>query len=182
MNNRIINLIGHLGKADCDTAEMKEIFRVVTPEIQKLEDTNSQIVKNRYITTCDEHGISVFEKHMKLYPNPGDSLDVRRMRALIKWQDRIPINYATLKAFCESVVGEGNCVVDIDDLHVTITAGTQYYDLINALHDEIREMIPCHIGLDINIATNTHGDLEALTHLYLSSYTHEQVATNTELS
>ena len=159
MFRREINTISMLPPATRDKAEMKELQRVLTIELQACENIRNSILGNSNITTCDEHGISVFESDMGIIPLGTDTLEERITRCLITWNNSLPYNYNTIIALLNSTVGEGNYTVHLEELELEVKVDIGSTRQIETIVSGLRDIIPANVLLTTSIITNKWSDV-----------------------
>lgn len=77
-------LLEYLPQVVGQIKEMGEICNAEQPEFKNVSKEIDQILRNMFITTSDERGIVRFEKELGIVPTPGQSIEERRMIALIR--------------------------------------------------------------------------------------------------
>ena len=77
-------LIDYYPEAVGKIREMKEICNAEQPEIDNINKEIDRLLANRFISKADEHGIARFEKELGIIPAAGQSLEDRRITAMIK--------------------------------------------------------------------------------------------------
>ena len=175
MFRREINTIEMLPPSTNVMGEMIEIQRVISLELQVVENARHSILENKNITTCDEHGISVFESDMGITPLDTDTLDERKTRCLLKWNNTLPYNYQTVIALLDSLVGRGNyiCILDGLVLSIKIDYGSQRQ--IDTIIKSLRSLIPANVEISTSIIENTWGDISRFTWGELATDTWENI-------
>lgn len=157
--------------------EMSEIMSVEGVEIEAINNTHNQLVDNRYIQTCDEVGISRFEKMLNITPLMNDTLDDRKFRCLTVWNHKLPYNYKVLDAKLRSLCGEDgySLTPDFPAQTLTIKLALTQVNQYNTIVKLIDEVVPCNILTKIQLMYNSYEVLGRYTHEQLAQYTHEQL-------
>lgn len=144
---RNINLISYLPQFIEDYREIKHITDAENPEFQRLSDKTEVIKDNQFIITCNEIGISRFEKLLNIVPNIDDTLEARISRVIIRWNDGIPYTYRSLIERLNTLCGEGNYVVlpNFDKYELEIIASLSLSSQVDELDFIITYMIPANL-------------------------------------
>lgn len=144
---RNIDLISYLPQFIEDYREIKYITDAENPEFQILSDKTEVIKDNQFIITCNEIGISKFEKLLNIVPNIDDTLEARISRAIIRWNDSIPYTYRALIERLNNLCGEGNYIVspNFDKYELEIIASLSLSGQADELDFIITYMIPANL-------------------------------------
>lgn len=105
---RQVNLINYLPPFMAEYREINETLSAENPEFILLWEAADRVLKNVFIETADEYGISRFEKLLGILPNSGDSLEVRRERVSIRWFNELPFTFKALLEKLVAICGNGN--------------------------------------------------------------------------
>lgn len=76
--------------------EIKEITNAEQKEVDLIDGEISKVLDNAFIESCDEYGIKKYEKLVGVTPSAQDTLESRKARVLIRWNDFIPYTYRVL--------------------------------------------------------------------------------------
>lgn len=80
-------------------AEYKEINAALTaenPEFLLIWDGADRVLRNEFIATADEYGISRFEKMLGILPSKRDTLEKRRLKVQSRWFTALPYTWRML--------------------------------------------------------------------------------------
>lgn len=85
------------------------------PEFTLLWKAADRILRNHFISTADEYGISRFEKLLNIFPLEAENLDIRRTRVQNRWFNVAPytLRILTLK-LAELLGGEHRFSIKTD--------------------------------------------------------------------
>lgn len=124
MSDREINLKGYIPFFMREYGEIKELLESENPEFQLQWDESERLKDNLFILTCDEDGITRFEKMLHITPNPDDSLQARISRVITRWNDALPYTYKSLLQKLEVLCGAGNyrVIPDFGNYEMTVVA------------------------------------------------------------
>lgn len=152
---RTVNTIKHLPPFMRRFREMQNIMSAEDPELQLLCDTSEKIKNNNYITTCDSDGAARYEDMLDIVPNPYDTIEARRSRILSRWNDEIPYTKATLKMKLDTLCGQGNYTLAIDNEAYAIDITTHLP--LSSQVEELERMLD--IMIPANMVISTHNIL-----------------------
>lgn len=130
--------------------ELKEIAKAEEPELRYLLEACDRTLRNIFITTADEYGISRFESMMSIFPERGADLETRRFNVLIKWNDKVPYTdeelYNRLLSLCGS---EDKFEIDphYEEYRIDITTELGVKGAFDAVTNLIMDMLPCNLVL-----------------------------------
>ena len=95
--------------------EITATLKAENPEFNLFWRCANQAFENAFIDTADEYGIGRLEKMLGLLPMDTDTLEIRRMRVKIKWNNTIPYTLRALKKKLAEMAGETNYLVDASE-------------------------------------------------------------------
>ena len=123
----IVKLIQYLPEFIAEYKEIKAITDVENPEYNLFWDRLRQTINNQFITTCDEQGISKFEKMLKLYPYESDTLEMRIARVLVEWNAQLPYTMRSFRQMLDVLCGVGNYQINLKHNEYVIEINTFFY-------------------------------------------------------
>lgn len=134
--------------------EFKEITTTLTaedPEFMLVWDAAERVLKNEFIETADEYGISRFEKMLNIFPEPYDTLDIRRTRIMTRWFVALPYTIRTLIKKLISLCGENNFIVttDFDHYRIKVETRFEFVGQIQEVETLLERMVPANIVIDM---------------------------------
>ena len=143
---RTIDLLHYLPLFVQEYKEMQNIMSAENPEFQLLADESEVIKDNQFIMTCDENGISRFEKILKITPTSDDTLESRISRVLIRWNDVIPYTWNVLLQKIQTLCGENfELNKNWNDYQLEVTTHLDLYGQVEELENILGYMIPANI-------------------------------------
>lgn len=176
---RKVDLVSYLPPFLAAYKETAETLAAENPEFVLVWNATDKVLKNMYIETADEYGISRFEKILNILPTPDDTIESRRSRVQARWFNMIPY---TLKAFIaklEAVCGDSDFTIIKDYLHYTIQIETnlELFGQVEELERMIAEMIPCNmitvsnnrIPCDAAAIANWAGGVVSVEHFFITN-------------
>ena len=115
------------------------------PEFSLMWSATDRCLRNRFISTADEYGISRFEKMLKIYPTTDDTLESRRSRVQSKWFNTIPYTWKVLLQKLLVLCGDSDFEVTGDfktGYTLYIDTDLELYGQVEELENIINTMIP----------------------------------------
>ena len=115
------------------------------PEFSLMWSATDRCLRNRFISTADEYGISRFEKMLKIYPTADDTLESRRSRVQSKWFNTIPYTWKVLLQKLLVLCGDSDFEVTGDfktGYTLYIDTDLELYGQVEELENIINTMIP----------------------------------------
>lgn len=144
---RDVDLVSYLPPFLAEFKEDAVTLEAENPEFRLVWEATDRVLKNEFIATADEYGISRFEKLLHIFPSNEDTLKSRRTRVQARWFSTVAY---TLKGFIAKLAilcGDSDFTVIKDYLHyrVEIETSLELFGQIEELEHIINSMIPCNI-------------------------------------
>ena len=112
---RDVDLVSYLPPFIEKYKETNIALEAENPEFILIWKAVDRALKNEFIATADEYGISKFEKILDLHPKDTDPLDSRRMRVQNRWFNALPYTIRVLASkLAECLGGEYNFSIEAD--------------------------------------------------------------------
>lgn len=129
--------------------EMKEIMKMEDIEVDRIESNIQKVLDNAFLKDCDEYGIKKYEELLQITPDKEDTLEARRVRILLRWNDTLPYTWRTLKRKLDIYCGENQYVLKNDLEHYKIHLHTYFYERwqMDGLKEILEPMLPMNIML-----------------------------------
>ncbi len=135
-----------------DIEEYKEIANAENFELQAAWILMDDLIDDQFIETATERGIARREKLLNIVPSKVDSLDDRRLRVLLKWNDRLPYTYKVLKNKLDQIFGDNYKMERFASERILkIEVNSFNWNVFSLVTDEIRKMIPANMVLESTI-------------------------------
>lgn len=132
--------------------EFKEIAKAETPELKYILEAIDRTLNNMFIETADEYGIKRLENMMGIYPEEGDSLETRRFRIQVKWNDKVPYTdnelYNRLISLCGSA-DKFTITEHYTDYLIEIATHLGVVGAFDEVATLLQDMLPCNMVLDL---------------------------------
>ena len=154
------DLIAYLPPILQDVRELQAVTNAENPEFQLVFDTSEQVLKNLFIYDCDLDGIKRYEAILGIKPSVDDTLESRIFRVFSRWNDRIPYTWKAFLEKLDTLCGEGNYTITLDNGIYTIYLVTHIgiYGGLEEIYNLLNEVIPCN--LVVNVSNILYGGSE----------------------
>lgn len=127
---RIIDLSEFAVPVSGNVAEMQEIYRVESIEMQALWNTMVEIFREQFIMTAESHGLEQWESLLDIIPpEVDDTIDDRRFNILLALAGQRPYTEIKLRELLDGICGKGNYQI-IEDIR-TITFILKWLSALN---------------------------------------------------
>ena len=159
---RNVDLVSYLPQFMKEYKEPVAALEAENPEFVLIWSASDRVLKNKFIETADEYGISRYERMLNIHPSSEDTLESRRSRIRSKWFNKIPY---TLKVLLQKL--EVLCDTDFtltnnftEGYTLTLLTDLELYGQVEELERIINTMTPCNIVFESNnvIPCNAEGD------------------------
>lgn len=117
------DLLGYLPSYLSEVRELKTVLLAEQPELRGILGAVKAVGGAGFINYCGEPFLARFEKMLGIFPARGESLDERRQRILIRWNEAPPYTLAALRRKLAAVCGDGNFSVSEDCEHFLLDVG-----------------------------------------------------------
>ena len=144
-----VNLIARLPDFMQDYDEMRRLYDSQNPEFDLLWRDVDRLRNNLFILSADEEGLRRFERVLQISPFPGDTLEARRLRVLVLWNDNVPYTIRWLYQMLAERVGVNNFIVDrdVENSFITVSIITDDLSLLAEMRRMLRLKIPSSMGI-----------------------------------
>ena len=142
---REVDLVSYLPPFMQSYKEPVAALEAENPEFSLMWSATDRCLRNRFISTADEYGISRFEKMLKIYPTTDDTLESRRSRVQSKWFNTIPYTWKVLLQKLLVLCGDSDFEVTGDfktGYTLYIDTDLELYGQVEELENIINTMIP----------------------------------------
>lgn len=127
--------------------ETDTALKAEDPELMLVWNAADRVLRNQFIETADEYGISRFEKMLNILSYSEDTLESRRARVQARWFNMLPYTLRTLISKLISLCGETDFSIERDFQHYTIKLKTnlELYGQVDELRRIIDDMLPVNM-------------------------------------
>lgn len=148
---REVHLQDHLPPFMVEYKEINSCLEAENPEFRLAWNAADRTLKNEFIETADEYGISRFEKLLSILPYKNETLEARRAKVFIKWFNMLPYTWRVFLNRLTLICGENNFTIEGDFDHYLIRMETnlEAFGLMETLESLLITMVPCNMVLDV---------------------------------
>lgn len=143
-------LIDYLPPFMQDFAEIKAIMKAENPEFDQAWLDIQIPLADAFIMDCDEYGIKKYETLVGVMPNPEDTLDERKARVLVYWNNFIPYTYRVLIRKLNNLCGIGNYEIsgNLENYELFLATHLMLGGQMQSLEHLLGQIIPMNMNCD----------------------------------
>lgn len=145
---RDVSLLAYLPPFMQDFTEIAATLNAEDPEFVIVWDSADRVLKNQFIATADEYGISRFEKILKILPSKEDTLESRRSRVQNRWFNDMPCTLRTLVYRLTTLCADHGFTLTkyfTDAYTLEIHTDLELFGQVEELERIIGSVIPCNL-------------------------------------
>lgn len=145
---RDVSLLAYLPPFMQDFTEIAATLNAEDPEFVVVWDSADRVLKNQFIATADEYGISRFEKILKILPFKEDTLESRRSRVQNRWFNDMPCTLRTLVYRLTTLCADHGFTLTkyfTDAYTLEIYTDLELFGQVEELERIIGSVIPCNL-------------------------------------
>lgn len=144
---REVDLVSYLPPFMAEFKEITAALKAENPEFVRIWEATDRIIKNTYLETADEYGISRLEKILDILPSVDDRLESRRTRVQARWFHEVPyilkVLISKLRILCEG--DNFKITKQYEDYGIKIETQLETFAQIRELEQMIETILPCNI-------------------------------------
>lgn len=145
---RDVSLLAYLPPFMQNFTEIAATLNAEDPEFVIVWDSADRVLKNQFIATADEYGISRFEKILKIFPSKEDTLESRRSRVQNRWFNDMPCTLRTLVYRLTMLCADHGFTLTkyfTDAYTLEIYTDLELFGQVEELERIIGSVIPCNL-------------------------------------
>lgn len=145
---RDVSLLAYLPPFMQNFTEIAATLNAEDPEFVIVWDSADRVLKNQFIATADEYGISRFEKILKIFPSKEDTLESRRSRVQNRWFNDMPCTLRTLVYRLITLCADHGFTLTkyfTDAYTLEIYTDLELFGQVEELERIIGSVIPCNL-------------------------------------
>ena len=151
MTERTVDLWHYLPDILKEFRELNALFHAEEPQFQLLVHNQIGLLDNLFIDTATSEGLKRFEQILHLYPNPGDTIAVRRSNVMAAWFSDKKYTLKTLLNRLSTLQGNDNIQLEWDEddnylLHVITRL--EIMGQVDRLYEILEEMLPADVAYE----------------------------------
>ncbi len=176
-----MSLLEYLPEFIRDIKEIKVIMSVeenfLTGEGENLSLAVKNVFKDQFINTASINGVKRYENMIKIVSRELESLDVRRFRLFVRFNEKLPYTVPKLKEQLEALCGNDgyNIEVDTGSCNLVVKIALKSKGMLDEVGAMLERMVPLNMFIDLDLMYNQHLTVEKFTHKFLRKYTHKGV-------
>lgn len=132
--------------------EMKQIMRTEDYEMDKIDLSMRRVLDNAFIEDCDEYGIRKYESLLKIVPSIDDTLESRKRRVSIYWNNFVPYTYWVLVNKLDTLCGVNNYDIYADLENYIVDINIYSVQNVSEVKLLLQKMLPENIVYNIYLA------------------------------
>ncbi|MDE7322770.1 MAG: YmfQ family protein [Lachnospiraceae bacterium] len=146
---REVSLVPYLPPFIAEYKEISTALEAENPEFGMVWKTADSVLRNAFIATADEYGISRFEKLLGILPSAGDTLEDRRARVQAVWFISLPYTWRMLVQKMDGIFGTayGMVLEQKGAYTIRLTAKLELQWQADELIWVMERMLPCNMGV-----------------------------------
>ena len=147
----MVDLLKILPEYSRPILEFQEIMKSDGIAMDEVETLMRKVRDNFYIQTVDESALEEEERQFSIVAKPGETLDYRKQRLLLKYNTVAPFTIHFLRKRLTELF-EDDYVLKSDPEHckLTISVTSQKYGAVNLLYDLLWDIVPAHLEIIAN--------------------------------
>lgn len=114
------NLIAYLPAFMQQFLEMQQIMKANDTEFDRIYAQVEKTLDNAFILDCNAEGIAKFERQLGIASDIQESLENRKARVLLRWNEAVPYTMRVLYKQLNALCGVNDYEVDADLQHYVI--------------------------------------------------------------
>lgn len=151
MIERTVDLWQYLPEFLKQFLELDKLFEAEQPQFQLIVHKQMELLNNMFIQTATDEGLKRFEKIVGIYPNPGETIDLRRTNVLAAWFSNTMYTMKVLLTRLQMLQGNDNVQLtwDEDDCYLLhIKTHLEQIGQVDSLYQILEMMLPANIAYE----------------------------------
>lgn len=136
------------------------------------------VFKDQFINTSTEDGVKRYEDMLKIVSKSSESLDVRKFRLFVRFNEKLPYTISKLREQLEILCGGAEeYIAEIDTVrfNLTVKISLKVKRMIEEVREMLERMVPLNVCIDLDLMYNQHLTVGNFKHKFLRKYTHKGV-------
>lgn len=131
--------------------EFKEMMKAEDEMLSVIDEQMQMVLDNAFISECNETGLKKYEDILHITPDAEDTIEERRTRVLLHWNDSLPYTIKVLIAKLNNFCGEENYKIEYLPVIYKLTVILNIVGLNMA--EDVQELLEKIIPLNMEIST-----------------------------
>ena len=156
-------------------------FRYLNAAVQNAYDAFrlklQEVFENQFYMEAGLPGIKRYERILGITQKATDSLDDRRFRIKLRFNEQLPFTYRALERKLYALCGEGGYELTLvpEAYKLIVRVALTRREAMNDVRDMLDRIVPANMIIDLSLLYNSHDMFRGKTHDELHEYTHEQL-------
>ena len=163
MENRYLS---HLPVMVKDLQEFQKLGAVEGQILLEEGAAKDRLIRNQWIQTADRSGLLRLAKIMAFLGAETMETEALRAEMLLRWNSSSIYTRFHLADWLDTCCGTGTymIVMDQENYRLQLVLGLQVKEKKEFLEKQLRRVIPANLVLDVDLNTNTYGDVKIFTY------------------
>jgi hypothetical protein len=170
-------LIEYLPPFMQDFLEIQQIMGAQQAEMDTLDENITCVLDNSFLEDCDEVALKTYEKRVGVTSVSGDTLDIRKTRVQMRWNDFIPYTYATLIQRLNTFFGAQHYEIkeDLQNYELTVYVRLKSSTQIQELEELLDKMMPENMHYSLAVLYNRYSKYSRWIYEEMEAYTYDEL-------
>ena len=172
-------LIDYIPEYTRQFSEIKEMMKVEEIQVEMIDAKIQEILDNCFIDSCNEYGIKKYEQFLNIIPNKEDTLESRKSRVKIRWNEYVPYTVRTLVRKLNAMCGVNNYTIINDLKHYNLVVITRFtlYGELKEVEKLMERILPMNIHYTIKNQLQRSASGTVLIQNISTKLKHETIST-----
>lgn len=160
-----------------DVEEYKEISKIGTIELNKLNENADFVFRNQFVLSADNWGLQQWESKIETFIGENDDLEARRKKLLVMIFENRPYTLKSLRTLLDATFGAEAFEVTLDQFTLTVLIRQAFELDVDLLNEILKRILPANINFTVIYMGKSHFKYksEGYTHESMSAYTHAEL-------
>jgi hypothetical protein len=144
--------------------EFQEIMKAEDSQFDRMDLNVQRVLNNAFIEDADEYGIKKYETLLGIIPSAEDTLESRRSRVLLRWNDKVPYTYRTLILKLNTLCGVNNYDItgNQEDYYLHFSTYLSLFGQVKELEEYLEKTLPENIYYESENTLNVQSNGSAI--------------------
>lgn len=144
---REVDLVSYLPLFLREYQELTAALQAEDPEFTLIWSGTDRALKNQFIETADEYGLSRFETMLGILVSKEDTVESRRRRVQARWFNSLPYTYLAFFKRLAALCGDSRFVItkEYEYYRIEIDTNLEEFGQVEELEHLVDYMLPCNM-------------------------------------
>ncbi len=145
---REVGLVAYLPPFMAEYKETNATLTAEDPEFALVWQAADRVLKNEFIATADDYGLSRFERMLGILPADGEPLECRRQAVLLRWAARLPYTLRRLRECLTAALGDDGYLLHVrcQEYLIDVTLMNKADSTYHAIDRMLSAWVPMNMG------------------------------------